>query len=84
MSIKRGGSDTSQKLDGAMPLSKQLEVLTLAQIKLIDQLLKAVGDFGEVHLIVTNGELRFVNKVESYKFLRHNLDNRFEETGLNE
>ena len=36
----------------------------------IDEALAAVGDYGEVHLIVQRGELRYVNKVESYKAIR--------------
>lgn len=56
--------------------SEQLEMLTLQQIIMIDNLLKSLGQFGEVHLIVSHGELRFINKVESYKFQRTNIDSR--------
>ncbi len=44
-----------------------LEFLTVEQIRRIDQLLAAVGEYGEIHLIVQRGELRFINKVESFK-----------------
>lgn len=56
--------------------SDQLQVLTLKQILMIDSLLKSIGQFGEVHLIVSHGELRFINKVESFKFQRTNIDTR--------
>ncbi len=44
-----------------------LEVLTPEQVCRIDELLAEVGEYGEVHLIVQKGELRYINKVESYK-----------------
>ena len=44
-----------------------LKILTPEQIVRIDELLKAVGEYGEVHLIIQRGELRYMNKVESYK-----------------
>lgn len=53
-----------------------LEKLSEAQILKIDELLRSIGDFGEIHLIVTHGQLRYINKVESYKFLQNNIDNR--------
>ena len=56
--------------------SEQLEMLTLQQIIMIDNLLKSLGQFGEVHLIVSHGELRFINKVESYKFQRTKIDSQ--------
>jgi hypothetical protein len=45
----------------------ELKKLTVDQIKRIDSLLASLGDYGEIHLIVQHGELRYVNKVESYK-----------------
>ena len=56
--------------------SEQLEMLTLQQIVMIDNLLKSLGQFGEVHLIVSHGELRFINKVESYKVQRTKIDSQ--------
>ncbi len=44
-----------------------LKKLTMDQIRRIDSLLASLGDYGEVHLIVQHGELRYINKVESYK-----------------
>ena len=45
----------------------QLRKLTLEQVEQIDQFLEAVGDYGEVHVIVQRGEVRYINKVESHK-----------------
>ena len=50
--------------------SNPLRKLTSDQVRQIDEALAAVGDYGEVHLIVQRGELRYVNKVESYKAIR--------------
>lgn len=47
--------------------NSRLKRLTPEQVCQIDDLLVAVGDYGEVHLIVQRGELRYVNKVESHK-----------------
>ena len=44
-----------------------LQKLSLEQIKRIDALLASLGEYGEVHLVVQHGELRYINKVESYK-----------------
>jgi hypothetical protein len=44
-----------------------LRKLTLEHIKHIDELLAAVGEYGEVRLIVQRGELRYINKVQSFK-----------------
>ncbi len=44
-----------------------LKKLNADQIKRIDALLASLGDYGEIHLIVQHGELRYINKMESYK-----------------
>jgi hypothetical protein len=41
--------------------------LTPAQVARIDALLATLADYGEIHLIVQRGELRYINRVESYK-----------------
>lgn len=41
--------------------------LNLQHIKRIDEMLAEVGEYGEVHIIVQHGELRYINKVESYR-----------------
>ena len=44
-----------------------LRRLTLEQIRRIDEMLTALPDYGEVRLIVQRGQLRYINKMESYK-----------------
>jgi len=45
----------------------KIKRLTLEQIRHIDQVLASLCDYGEVHLVVQRGELRYINKVESFK-----------------
>ncbi len=59
------GSSDSDRKKNAVDLG--LKKLTVDQIRRIDSLLASLGDYGEVHLIVQHGELRYINKVESYK-----------------
>ncbi|MBI5713645.1 MAG: hypothetical protein HZC38_09520 [Chloroflexi bacterium] len=56
----------SHNLDDLMR-SLNLRLLTAEQVQRIDELLAEVGEYGEVHLIMQKGELRYINKVESYK-----------------
>lgn len=51
----------------ALPHNLRLKFLTPEQIIRIDELLAEFIDYGEVHLIIQKGELRYINKVESYK-----------------
>lgn len=50
-----------------VPSDLRLRKLTLAQIRRIDEMLVALPDYGEVRLIIQRGELRYINKVESFK-----------------
>ena len=45
----------------------RLQMLTYEQVAHIDKLLKSVGDYGEIHLVIKKRELKFIQKVESYK-----------------
>jgi hypothetical protein len=45
---------------------KGLKCLESRQIAMIDEALLALGDFGEVHLIVNKGRLRFIAMHKSY------------------
>jgi hypothetical protein len=45
----------------------KLKLLNLEQVRHIDHVLASLGDYGEVHLIVQRGELRYINRVESFK-----------------
>ncbi len=59
--------DTEPLKKTSLPANLMLLKLTLEQIKRIDEMLDDVGEYGEVHIIVQRGELRYINKVESYK-----------------
>jgi hypothetical protein len=45
----------------------RLKSLTPEQVDRVNELLMSIGDYGEIHLIIQRGELRYINKVESYK-----------------
>ena len=60
--------ETQQSLNKPVLLANlRLKFLTPEQIIRIDSILTTVGEYGEVHLIVQRGELRYINRVESYK-----------------
>jgi hypothetical protein len=60
--------DTRQSLTKLeLPVNLRLEFLTPEQVVRIDKVLATVGEYGEVHLIIQKGELRYINRVESYK-----------------
>lgn len=48
------------------PLQRRPPRLTVEQIEQIDEMLETLGEYGEIHLIVQRGELRYINKVESH------------------
>lgn len=52
--------------DTSWPQAFSLKKLTLDQVQHIDDLLASLGEYGEVHLIIQHGELRYINKVESF------------------
>lgn len=41
--------------------------LTPEHIQQIDELLAEIGLYGQVQIVVENGQLRYINKLESYK-----------------
>jgi hypothetical protein len=49
------------------PAVMKLRTLTPEQVVRIDEVLTSLGDYGEVHLIKQKGELRYINRVESFK-----------------
>ena len=49
------------------PKNLELKRLTWEQIEQIDEILFSLGQYGEVHLIVERGLLKYINKVESYR-----------------
>jgi hypothetical protein len=52
---------------GAAKNSQKLKGLSREQIQQINEFLLAIGDYGEIHLIIQRGELRYINKLESHK-----------------
>ena len=50
--------------------SQSLTFLDSRQVSMIDEALSAVGDYGEVHLIIEKGRLRFVVTKRSYDALK--------------
>ncbi len=56
-----------------MFIDLKLVKLTPEYIKQIDEMLVEIGQYGEVHIVVENGYLRYINKVESRK-LRNRED----------
>ncbi len=50
--------------------SYTLKVMEFYQISMVDEALSAVGDFGEVRLIVEKGRLRFIITQKSYDALK--------------
>ena len=58
----------------SLPSDLKLYKLTLEHIRRIDEMLDEVGEYGEVHIIVQKGELRYINKIQSYS-LREDEDN---------
>jgi hypothetical protein len=61
MSDSTDGSD-NESLGGL-----KLKKLSLEQVRRIDEILASIGDYGEVHLVIQHGELRYINRVQSYK-----------------
>ncbi len=59
--------DSDSKGKRELPPGLELKKLNADQVRRIDALLASLGDYGEIHLIVQHGELRYINKVESYR-----------------
>lgn len=60
--------DQETSESGKLPNELRLTKLTREQVKRIDELLSELGEYGELHIIIERGDLRYINKVESYKF----------------
>ena len=56
-----------QEKANAGSIDSNLRCLSLLDISVIDEALHSVGVFGEVHLVVENGRLKFVRTVKSEK-----------------
>ena len=51
--------------------TKDLKFLSPRQVRMIDELLESVGEFGKVQLTVKNGQLRFAERIESIDALKY-------------
>jgi hypothetical protein len=73
--VFRTGSGTRKEEMSGLKKSKPESVhtdhehreLTLEQIEQINELLLSLGEYGEIHLIVQRGTLKYINRVESHK-----------------
>lgn len=45
----------------------RLQRLTADQVQQIDDIIASLGEFGEVHLVIQHGRLKYINKMESHK-----------------
>lgn len=61
---KDGRSATADAIAG-------LKNLSLSQVRMIDEALGAVGEFGEVRLVVQKGRLRFLITQRSFDALKY-------------
>ena len=61
-------TETSSELNRLAPRS--LGFLNPSQIQMIDEALSALGEYGEVRLVVEKGRLRFVVTQDSHDALR--------------
>lgn len=67
---------TSNNSQSTSPLRElRLKKLTAEQVKQIDQFLALIGDYGEVHVVVQHGEVKYINKVESHKVWKEEKGN---------
>lgn len=59
-----------QKPNSSSKKNSQYQNLNKHQVELIDQAISSVGDYGEVHLIVEKGNLRFLVTQKSFDVLK--------------
>ena len=59
------GSGDDSSVSTAVQL--KLKKLDVEQVMRIDEMLDSIGEFGEVHLVVQHGELKYINRMESQK-----------------
>jgi len=61
-------TDTEETIDLAQ--APRLKFLTQSQIRMIDEALEKLGEFGEVRLVVERGRLRFLVTEKSFDVLK--------------
>jgi hypothetical protein len=60
----------SSKPDADLPPSSNTSILQPRHIAMIEEALRAVGDYGEVRLVVEKGRLRFLITQKSFDTLK--------------
>ena len=68
-------NSANQKPVVQLPSGTKLRMLSVEQLRQIDELLSSVGEYGEIHLAIQHGELRYINRVESHKAWKENSNN---------
>ena len=63
--------DSNSKLFTSNYEQLRLEHLSQADVRMIDEAIDAVGEFGEVHLVVNKSLLRFVITQKSHDALKY-------------
>lgn len=65
-------SDQHEKSEGVSSIIK-LKKLKPQQVQKIDEYLESLGEYGEVRLVVQNGELRYINALVSHTVTDKNI-----------
>ena len=60
-------ADSNRSILNTYHRSLPFKKLKLEQIEQIDDLLTSIGEYGEVHLVVERGELKYINLLKSHK-----------------
>jgi hypothetical protein len=66
-------SDQHEKSEGVPSIIK-LKKLKPQQVQKIDEYLEALGEYGEIRLVVQNGELRYINALVSHTVKEKNIN----------
>ena len=64
--MRRQGTKASDQIPSS---DLSLKVLSRCQVQRIDDMLSEMGAFGELRLIKKKGQVRFIEKVESFDLL---------------
>jgi hypothetical protein len=71
MGAERYSAKTSEQRIEEASEKLGLRFLSSREIRMIDELLSSVGDFGRVQLTVKEGKLRFAERIESIDALKY-------------
>ncbi len=70
INLKAKGAEMTSSSNMQSPSSRnglKLRKLTAEQIEQIDEFIASLGEYGEIHLVIQHGELKYINKMESHK-----------------